>query len=137
MYMRRCNSPLDLYACRYRFLINICMSELCYWTYIHPNQHLYVRVVLLNIHTSFVIQHGLKNDMMHEKRLSKYHILAHHQIAHKYNRIHLSGSSITSSLIIIIQHHHFVINQRHMVVLSHYFHRCIYTYCFIIILHHH
>ena len=27
-------SFLGLYASRYRFLINICMSELCYWTYI-------------------------------------------------------------------------------------------------------
>ena len=43
------------------------------------NQHLYVRVVLMNIHTTFVIQHGTKDDMMHEGRLSKYHILAHHQ----------------------------------------------------------
>ena len=31
------------------------------------NQHLYVRVVLLNIHTTFVIQHGPKNGMMHEE----------------------------------------------------------------------
>jgi hypothetical protein len=38
-------------------LIIICMSKLCYWTYIHHNQHLYVRVVLLNIHTSFVLRH--------------------------------------------------------------------------------
>ena len=30
------------------------------------NQHLYVRVVLLNIHTTFVIQHGPKYDMMHK-----------------------------------------------------------------------
>jgi len=36
------------------------------------NQHLYVRVVLLNIHTTFVIQHGPKYDMMHEDSLTTY-----------------------------------------------------------------
>jgi len=48
------------------------------------NQHLHVRVVLLNIHTTFVIQHGSKYDMMHEVRLSKY---CTSSISHNYNRI--------------------------------------------------
>jgi len=39
----KCISFLDLYASRYRFLINICMSELCYWTSI---QHSSFNMVL-------------------------------------------------------------------------------------------
>ena len=94
------------------------------------NQHLYVRVVLLNIHTTFVIQHGPKDGMMHEGRLSKIPHISTSSITHKYKSIYLTDSSFTSSLINIIQHH-FVINQHHMAILSYYFHRCIYTHFYI------
>ena len=53
-----------LYAWKYQFLIVIL---------------LYVRVVLLNIQSSFIFRHFPKYDMMQEGRLTKYHILAHHQ----------------------------------------------------------
>jgi hypothetical protein len=65
------------------------MSELCYWTYI---QHSSFNMVLNMIWC-------MREDSLNTTS----------SITHKYNRIHLSDSSFTSSSINIIQHHHFII----------------------------
>jgi len=94
----KCTSFLVLYASRYRFLISIYMSELCYWTYI---QHLSFNMVLNMIWC-------MRWDSLNT---------AHHQYLITTTEFHMSDSSFIFSLInimissllniVITQHCHF------------------------------
>jgi len=53
------------------------------------NQYLYVRVMLLNIHTTFVIQHGPRFDMMHEDSLTTYRkYISNNKSSSEHNSFH-------------------------------------------------
>ena len=71
------------------------------------NQHLYVRVVLLNIHTTFVIQRGPKYDMMHEDSPTTYrkYINNNKSSSHHSSFRHFTCYYKTSTSFVIIQHY--------------------------------
>ena len=71
------------------------------------NQHLYVRVVLLNIHKTFVIQHGSKYDMMHEDSLTTYRkYINNNKSSSQHSSFrHFTCYYKTSTSFVIIQHY--------------------------------